>query len=132
MRFTGAPPSPCDAPRCSKLARNHAIFDHWRMTERRHRRSNNKVEAMQLLLAAQRDRLQVRSLVVVDGGGRVLASVGDDPESVASAIADDDAEALGTTLATWRLRIAGEQVTIGSWGGKLSCEVGDGVRRILG
>lgn len=102
------------------------------MIERRHRRSDNQAEAMQLLLAAHRDRMRVRTLVVVNGDGRVLASVGDDPESVASAIAADVTEILGTTLATWRLRTAGNQVTIGSWGGKLSCEVGDGVRRILG
>jgi hypothetical protein len=117
---------------CSKLARQHEVLDHSRMIERRHRRSDNQAEAMQLLLAAHRDRMRVRTLVVVNGDGRVLASVGDDPESVASAIAADVTEILGTTLATWRLRTAGNQVTIGSWGGKLSCEVGDGVRRILG
>jgi hypothetical protein len=115
-----------------KLARQHEVLDHQRMIERRHRRSDNQAEAMQLLLAAHRDRMRVRTLVVVNGDGRVLASVGDDPESVASAIAADVTEILGTTLATWRLRTAGNQVIIGSWGGKLSCEVGDGVRRILG
>ena len=87
---------------------------------------------MQLLLAAHRDRLRVRTLVVVHGDGRVLASAGDDPESVASAIAADVATVPDTTLATWRLRAGGDEVTIGSWGGNLSCELGDGVRRILG
>ena len=87
---------------------------------------------MQLLLAAHRDRLGVRTLVVVNDDGQVLASAGDDPESVASAIVADVAEVPGTTLATWRLRAGGDQVIIGSWGGKLSYEVGDGVQRILG
>jgi hypothetical protein len=102
------------------------------MIERRNRRSDNQAEAMQLLLAAHRDRLGVRTLVVMNEDGRVLASAGDAPESVASALAGGDAEVPGTTLATWRLQAGGDQVIIGSWGGKLSCELGDGVRRILG
>lgn len=103
-----------------------------RMMERRHRRSDDQAEAMQLLLEAHRDRLHVRTLVVMNGDGSVLASAGDAPESVASAIAADATEVPGTTLATWQLRAGSKQVTIGSWGGKLSCELGDGVRRILG
>jgi hypothetical protein len=102
------------------------------MNERRHRRSDNRAEAMQLLLEAHRDRLQVRALVVMDGSDRVLASAGDAPASVVAAITGDAAEAPGTELATWQLRAGGDQVTIGSLGGKLSCELGDGVRRILG
>jgi hypothetical protein len=102
------------------------------MIERRHRRSDNQAEAMQLLLAAHRDRLRVRTLVVLNGDGHVLASVGDDPESVASVIAGEDAKLPGTTLATWRMQAGGDRITIGSLGGNLSCELGDGVRRILG
>jgi len=115
-----------------KLARQYGVRDHRRMIERRHRRSDNQAEAMQLLLEAHRDRLCVRTLVVMSGGGRVLASAGEAPTSVASAIAADAAEVPGATLATWQLQAGGDQVTIGSWGGKLSCELGDGVRRILG
>lgn len=102
------------------------------MIERRHRRSDNQADAMRLLLEAHRDRLDVRTLVVMTGDGRVLASAGDDPDSVASAITADAATVPGTALATWQLRAGSDQVTIGSWGGKLSCELGDGVRRILG
>lgn len=102
------------------------------MIERRHRRSDSPAQAMQLLLAAHHDRLRVRTLVVMNGDGRVLASAGDAPESVAAAMADDDAEVSGTMLATWRMQAGGDQITIGSWGGQLSCELGDGVRRILG
>lgn len=87
---------------------------------------------MQLFLAAHRDRLRARTLVVVNADGHVLASAGDAPESVASAITGEDARLPGTTLATWRMQAGGDQITIGSWGGQLSCELGDGVRRILG
>jgi len=102
------------------------------MIERRHRRSDTQAEAMHLLLAAHRARLDARTLVVMTGDGRMLASAGDAPESVASAIAAGAPEVPGATLATWRLQAGGDQVVIGSWGGKLSCELGDGVRRILG
>lgn len=115
-----------------KLASPRGVRDHGRMIERRHRRSDNQAEAMQMLLEAHRNRLQVRTLVVVNEDGRVLASAGDAPEAVAAAITGDTAEVPGTALATWQLRAGGDQVTIGSWGGKLSCELGDGVRRILG
>lgn len=115
-----------------KLARPRGVRDHGRMNERRHRRSDNLAQAMQLLLEAHRDRLDVRTLVVMDRDGRVLASAGDAPASVASAITGEAAEVPGTALATWHLWTGGDQVTIGSWGGKLSCELGDGVRRILG
>ncbi len=102
------------------------------MIERRHRRSDYPAEAMQLFLAAHRDRLRVRTLVAMTGDGHVLASAGDAPESVASAITAGAAEVAGAALATWRLQAGGDQVVIGSWGGQLSCELGDGVRRILG
>ena len=78
-----------------KLARQDGVRDHRRMIERRHRRSDNQAEAMQLLLEAHRDRLCVRTLVVMSGGGRVLASAGEAPTSVASAITADAAEARG-------------------------------------
>lgn len=102
------------------------------MIERRNRRSANQAEAMQLLLAAHRDRLDVRTLVVMREDGHVLASAGDAPEAVASTIAAGASDVPGTTLATWQLQAGGDKVTIGSLGGKLSCELGDGVRRILG
>jgi hypothetical protein len=102
------------------------------MIERRNHRNDNPARAMQLLLATHRDRLAVRTLVVLNKDGHMLASAGDAPESVASAIAAGGADIPGTNLATWQLRAGGEPIIIGSWGGKLSCELGDGVRRILG
>jgi len=102
------------------------------MIERRHRRSHNQAEAMQMLLTAHRARLDARTLVVMTEDGRMLASAGDAPESVASAVAAGTAEVPGATLATWRLQAGDNRIVIGSWGGKLSCELGDGVRRILG
>jgi hypothetical protein len=102
------------------------------MLERRHRRSDNQAEAMQMLLAAHRERLDARTLVVMTEDGRMLASAGDAPESVASAVTAGAAEVPGATLATWRLQAGDNRIVIGSWGGKLSCELGDGVRRILG
>lgn len=102
------------------------------MIERRNRRSDNQAEAMQLLLAAHRDRLDATTLVVMREDGHVLASAGDAPELVASTIAAGATDAPGTTLATWQLQAGGDKVTIGSLGGNLSCELGDGVRRILG
>ena len=87
---------------------------------------------MQLLLAAHRDRLDVRTLVVMSEDGHVLASAGDAPELVASALAGDATEVPSTTLATWQLQAGSDKVIIGSLGGNLSCELGDGVRRILG
>jgi hypothetical protein len=130
-----SPPSHHDQGAVRKLAQAREVRDHGRMNERRQRRSDNPSEAMQLLLEAHRDRLDVRTLVVMDGDGRVLASAGDAPSAVASAIAGEAAEAgeaPDAALATWQLQAGGDQVTIGSLGGKLSCELGDGVRRILG
>jgi len=107
------------------------------MQERRVRRSEKKTEALQLLLESHRRRLNVRTLVVATRDGRLLGWAGDDPGKVAMAATTvDDArggapEADGM-IATWRLKAGGADIVLGSFGGKLSYDVGSGVRRILG
>jgi hypothetical protein len=107
------------------------------MLERRHRRSGNKTEALNLLLESHRKRLNVRTLVVATRDGRLLGWAGDDPGNVAMAATTVDETRGGAPeadgmIATWRLRAGGSEVVLGSFGGKLSYDVGSGIRRILG
>ncbi len=106
------------------------------MLERRHRRSERKTEALHLLLESHRTRLNVRTLVVATRDGRLLGWAGEDPGKVAMAATTIDdarggyAEADGL-IATWRFRAGGNDVVLGSLGGRLSYDIGNGVRRIL-
>jgi hypothetical protein len=105
--------------------------------ERRHLRSDARPEALSLFLESQRKRLDVRALTVATRDGRLIAGTGDAPGRVArAAIAIDEARGgvadAAEPLATWRLRAGGVEVVLASLGGRLSYEVGSGVRRILG
>jgi hypothetical protein len=106
------------------------------MTERRTRRSPIHVEALALFLESQRSRLRARGLTVTTRDGQVLASAGPSPERLArQAIeileARDDAGPRTSSVATWWLRAGGVEVIVASDGGRLSHDLGSGVRRIL-
>jgi len=88
--------------------------------ERRTRRSPDRDIALQLFLASQRTKLGVRALTVADERGTILAGVGEIDESRGE-----------QWVATWELRAGDEPIVVTSWGGKMSYDVGAGVRRIL-
>lgn len=79
----------------------------------------------------------MRTLVVATRDGQLLGWAGEDPGKVAMAATTMDEvrggvpEAEGL-VATWRLRVSSGEVVLGSLGGRLSYDVGSGVRRILG
>lgn len=75
-------------------------------------------------------RLNVRALVVATPSGQLLAGAGHDPGAVAAMIVEEVRGGTDPALATWRLRAGDRDLVIGSLGGRLSHEVGDGVRRI--
>ena len=82
-----------------------------------------------LVLGASRARRSLKSaLVVIGPHGEIIGAAGSDAVAVASALAAAEPP---PTIATWRLRIGGGAVTIGALGGRLSGDLGDGVRRIL-
>ena len=106
------------------------------MTERRARRSRDRAEALALFLESQRSKLHVDGLAVTTRGGRLLAGVGPSADRLARAALElHDAleiEEVGPTgIATWWMRAGGSEVLIASAGGRLSHELGTGVRRIL-
>ena len=101
------------------------------MQERRHVRSELPSEALALFLEAHRARLHARTLVVTTPSGHVIAGAGHDPADVAAAIVEELHDGKAPTIATWHLRIGDRELVIGSLGGNLNHEVGDGVRRIL-
>lgn len=107
------------------------------MQERRIVRSERKTEALHLLLESHRKRLAVRTLVVATRDGRLLGWAGDDAGKVAlAAVTVDEARGGAAhsegSIATWRLRVGEGDVVVGAFGGRLSYDVGSGVRRILG
>lgn len=102
------------------------------MQERRQVRSELPSEALGLLLESHRARLQVRTLVVTTPSGDLLAGAGHDPVDLAASIVDEELhDAATSAIATWRLRVGERDLVIGSLGGRLNHEVGDGVRRIF-
>ncbi|MCW5801182.1 MAG: hypothetical protein KIT31_02120 [Deltaproteobacteria bacterium] len=103
------------------------------MQERRQVRSELPSEALGLLLEAHRTRLQVQTLVVATPSGDLLAGAGHDPVDLAASIVDEELHdaATSSSIATWRLRVGERDLVIGSLGGRLNHEVGDGVRRIF-
>jgi hypothetical protein len=106
------------------------------MIERRTRRSPVHVEALAMFLESQRGRLRARGLAVTTRDGKLLAGVGPSPERLASAAiaiheARDDAAATAKDVATWWLRAGGLEVVLASRGGRLSHDLGSGVKRIL-
>ena len=100
------------------------------MQERRQQRSNDPSNALELLLEAHRVRLDARALVVATPSGQLLAGAGRDPGAVAAMIVEETRDGADSTLATWRLRAGDRELVIGSLGGRLSHEIGEGVRRI--
>jgi hypothetical protein len=90
------------------------------MTERRTRRSRVHGEALTMFLETQRTKLGVGGLTVSTPDGRLLAAAGPSPAG------------RGTmNVATWGLRVGGAEVVIASHGGRLTHDLGTGVRRIL-
>ena len=100
------------------------------MQERRQHRSDDPSKALELLLEAHRAQLNVRALVVATPSGQLLAGAGHDPGAVAAMIVEEMRDGTDPALATWRLRAGERELVIGSLGGRLNHEVGDGVRRI--
>ena len=87
--------------------------------ERRQRRSSDRGTALQLFIAAQREKLAVEALTVMNEEGMTIAGVGE---------IDTSREG---RIATWEIRADEEWLVVTSWGGSLTYEVGSGVRRIL-
>jgi hypothetical protein len=103
-------------------------------SERRRTRSLYTIEALQLLLASARRRLQSRSLTLGTVSGFLVAGDGEDPERVAEIGADTDAGAPPERrgdVATWRLLVGETEMLITSLGGAMDPDLGAGVRRIL-
>jgi len=90
------------------------------MMERRQKRSSDRSAALQLFIAAQREKLAAEALTVMDASGRTIAGVGEIDES-----------RTGHQIATWELRARDEWIVLTSWGGSLTWELGSGVRRIF-
>ncbi len=105
------------------------------MVERRSRRSQVPAEALGMFLESQRDRLRARGLAVTTREGEILAGSGSSPDRLArAAIALHEAreDAPGPRhVATWWLRAGGQEIIVASDGGRLSHDLGTGVRRIL-
>jgi hypothetical protein len=88
--------------------------------ERRERRSPDRETALQLFIASQRRKLDVEALTVTTLDGKTIAGSG-----------EIDQGRRGHWVATWQLRVGGEWLVLSSWGGRLTYEVGTGLRRIL-
>jgi hypothetical protein len=106
------------------------------MTERRSRRSKVPVEALAIFLESQRSRLKAKGLAVTTREGQLLAAAGPSPEELARmalAVHEAREDATGKTpnVATWWLRSGGFEVILASRGGRLSHDLGSGVKRIL-
>jgi hypothetical protein len=106
------------------------------MNERRSRRSQVPVEALSLFLESQRRRLRAGGLAVATREGKLLAASGPCPEKLARMAlevheARQDMTDLPRDVATWWLRSGGFEVILASRGGKLSHDLGSGVKRIL-
>jgi len=106
------------------------------MTERRARRSGARFEALALFLESQRTKLGSRGLAVTTRSGRLLAAAGPSPEILArDAIriheGRDDGAHKTVDVATWWLRAGDAEVVLASRGGRLSHDLGSGVKRIM-
>jgi hypothetical protein len=111
------------------------------MFERRSHRTHDPVEALTRLLDAHRDRLGVRTLALSTPEGVIVAGSGESPEDAAAlgsrmdrAEADVHESPLGVKegpIATWRLSAGDVELLLTSVGGRLSYDVGSGVRRIV-
>ena len=88
--------------------------------ERRQRRTQDRDIALQLFIASQQRKLDVRALTVTRMDGMTIAGAG-----------EIDENAKQQWVATWQLRAGGEWLVVSSWGGRMSWDVGSGIRRIL-
>jgi hypothetical protein len=98
------------------------------MKERRTRRSQVRVEALALFLESQRVKLRARGLAVTTRDGRLLAAAGPSPERLAREAVQ--ANRVGD-VATWCLLAGDVDVVLASRGGRMSHDLGSGVKRIL-
>jgi hypothetical protein len=109
--------------------------DRLTMIERRTRRSQDHAEALAMFLESQSRELRSRGLAVTTRDGKLLAGVGPSPERLARAGIEihEAREDAATTkdVATWWLRAGGTEVVLASRGGRLSHDLGTGVKRIL-
>ena len=106
------------------------------MTERRTRRSQVRVDALAMFLESQRTRLRAVALAVTTRDGKMLAGAGPSPERLARQAIEihegrDGGGPKVANIATWWLRAGGVEVVLASRGGRLSHDLGSGVRRIL-
>jgi hypothetical protein len=106
------------------------------MVERRTRRSQVPVEALTMFLESQRATLDARGLAVITKDGRLLAAAGPSPDQLARTAlqvheAREDVTEKTAHVATWWLRAGGVEVILASRGGRLSHDLGSGVKRIL-
>jgi hypothetical protein len=114
------------------------------MTERRRRRSENKDEALHLLLETVRERSKVSSIALIDGRGYVLGGVGTEHEllvlgAVAAPAAagefDADCESLtvGTDVVSCPLAIGEQRMFLAALGERVSrmTDAARAVTRIL-
>ncbi len=95
-----------------------------KMEERRTKRSSDPGEALTLLLESQRRSLGVKGLTVATQDGEVLAA------SYAGGSKRGRRRKAEDPVATWALQVGTRQLVISSYGGRLSHEIGTGVRRI--
>jgi hypothetical protein len=100
--------------------------------ERRHDRSARPDEAVALFLDAAKKKLSVRALTLGTMDGDLLFGSGEDLKRIADIGAKVDAGIAKTEdIATWRTQVGSTSVVVTSWGGRLSADLGDGLRRIF-
>jgi hypothetical protein len=100
--------------------------------ERRHDRSARPEEAVALFLDAAKKKLSLKALTLGTMDGDLLFGSGDDLELIAHIGAKIDAgETKKEDIATWRTQVGNTSVVVTSWGGRLSADLGDGLRRIF-
>ena len=108
------------------------------MLDRRSQRSQHPVDALTRLLDSHRERNGMRTLALSTPEGVVVAGSGAAPDQAAdigSRLDRDDADVrreptLGV-VATWRLKAGSVELLLTAIGGRLSYDVGSGVRRIV-
>jgi hypothetical protein len=86
--------------------------------ERRQRRSNDRDTALQLFIASQQRKLAAHALTVTTLDGKTIAGAGEIDESKTERVA------------MWQLQVGGEWLVLTAWGGPLSYEAAQGLRRI--
>jgi len=81
-----------------------------------------------MFLESQRTKLEARGLAVTTGDGQLLAAAG---EAIQAHEPQGATGRKTTNIATWSLRLGRVEVILASHGGRLSHDLGSGVRRIL-